>query len=182
MQTNERGSRRGRFGKIGLAILGAIIFAANSAWAVPFTGAAKTLSTTITILGSDGALSYPVSLTSTGHTTINGAFECTGSNPDTTVVTEPTGACGAEEVEFALATNYFCQFEGTEGILNAIGTGTACVPLSCYDENFVPQVDCPFTSTEDVTATGGTGAFVGSKDERLEVGPHRGLAAMFRWR
>ena len=152
----------GKFGKIGLSILGAIVFTTSHAWAAPFTGAGEGYSTFTAISGPDDVVSYPSSSTLTGYTTTGGAFVCTGLSPDTSVLEEPTGACSAEELEFASVYSYSCQYEGTEDVLNATVMDSACVPFSCYDENFVPQVGCSFSFMDSVTVTGGTGVFEGS--------------------
>ncbi len=163
MQTNGRGSRRGRFGKIGLSVLGAIVFTASSAWAVPFTGAAQGFFTVNIVYGPDGTFSHTIGTnTLRGYTTAGGAMVCHGVQMGFEFLQEPTGACGAEEIEAVGTTHWHCQFEGTEDIFHAIGTNTGCTPPSCLDENGNPQVGCTFTVTESITAAGGTGIAEGS--------------------
>ena len=163
MQTNGRGNRRGKFGKILLSALGAIALTASSVWAVPFTGAAQGFWTSAPVAGPDGTFSHSVTTTTLhGYTTSGGAMQCKGLETSWTFLPEPTGACRAEEIEITYTSNYSCQFEGTEDIFYSMGPGTNCLPFSCLDENRVPQVGCSPTSTGSVTATGGTGIAEGS--------------------
>ena len=162
MQTNGRENRRGRFGKLGLAVLGAIIFTASSAWAAPFTGAQQAFWSVAQVPGPDGPLFYGI-LTSRGYTTTGGAIVCHGIQTHFEVLQEPTGACGEGESESTNAYSYYCQIEGTEDIFHSTSTGTSCAPISsCFDENFFYQVGCTYTFTESITATGGTGIAAGS--------------------
>ena len=140
----------------------ALIFTASHAQAVPFTGAAQGSASTTPVIGSDGAFSHFLSPFSfQGYTTMGGSMACHGVVAVFELVA-PTGACGEEEVEYTLTNKYSCQFEGTEDISFSTSTGGGCWSISCFDENFVLQVDCSYTQTESVTATGGTGIFVGS--------------------
>ncbi len=153
----------GKFGKIGLSILGAIVFTASHAWAVPFTGAAQGFWTVNFVYGPDGTFSHTAtSTTLRGYTTASGAVVCHGASISFEFVQEPTGACSAEEIESVGTNNYHCQFEGTEDIFHSTGTNTACASSSCSDENGNLQVGCTYTFTESVTAAGGTGIAEGS--------------------
>ncbi len=73
---------------------------------------------------------------------------------------EPTGACGAEELENRATVNYYCRFEGSEDIFHSTGQSIGCTPYSCFGEGGL-QVGCSTTSTESVTATGGSGIAAG---------------------
>ena len=149
----------GGFGKIGLSVLGAIVFTASSAWAAPFTGASEGVSSWSPFPGSGIA---SIASISHGYTTITGAVMCHGAGVAWELVQTPTGACRATEAETRTTNNYYCQYEGTGDIVNATATNTTCIPLSCYDENFALRVNCSFTFTESATVTGGSGALAGS--------------------
>lgn len=150
---------KGKFGKIGLSVLGAVVFTASSAWAAPFTGA---LEGVLSWTPWPGSNTSGISSTSHGYTTTGGAVMCHGLGTYFEVVQPPTGACRTTEVETRTTSSYYCQYEGTEDILNATGTTTSCLPPSCYDANRSLQVGCSFTLTESATVTGGTGALAGS--------------------
>lgn len=153
MQTNGRGSRRGKFGKLGLFVLGTIVFTASRAWAVPFTGAGQ---------GSFTVTPAAQTLTIQGYTTVGGAIICNGLQTNFEYV-DPTGACGAEETEGRGTVDYSCQFEGSADLFYSTGTYTSCAPTaSCFDANGLLLVGCPYTQTHNVTATGGTGIAEGS--------------------
>ena len=163
MQTNERGSRRGRFGKLGSFILGALICTASSAWAAPFTGTAQGFFTTNLVFNPDGTFSHTIGTnTLRGYTTLGGAMLCHAAQMRFEFLQEPTGACDAGEFENVSTNHYHCQLEGTEDVFHSIGIGTGCSPSSCFDENMAPQAGCSFTYTESVTAAGGTGIAEGS--------------------
>ena len=163
MQTHRKGNRRGKFGKLGLSVLGAIVFTASHAWAAPFTGATSSFFTSAPVAGSDGTFSHFLStFTIHGYFTTFGALVCHGVQTSIEFVEEPTGACGAEEFEIRATNKYSCQYEGAEDIFYSTGTSTGCLPLSCYDANFVLQVGCSVSYTESVTATGGSGIAEGS--------------------
>ena len=171
MQANGRRSHKGKFGKIGLAVLGAIAFTASHAWTVPFTGAGEGFWTVNFVYGPDGTVSHTVGTnTLRGYTTAGGAMVCHGAQMSIEFLQEPTGACGAEEVESVATNHWHCQFEGTEDIFHSIGTGTGCVPPSCYDENGNLQEGCSYTYTESVTAAGGTGIAEGSSGSWTSLG------------
>ena len=151
------------FRKIGLFVLGVIVFTASHARAVPFTGVAEGFWIVDFIFGPDGAFSYSAG-TSTirGYTTLGGAMVCSGTQTSFEELEEPTGACSAEEVESVSTFIYHCQFEGVEDIFHSTATNTGCAPSSCSDENGNYQVDCTYTFTESTTAAGGTGIAAGS--------------------
>ncbi len=171
MQANGRGSHKGRFGKIGSFILGAVIFTAGHAQAVPFTGASQGFFTSTPISGPDGTVAFYLQTTTThGYTTTGGAFMCHETMSHFELVSEPTGACGMEEVEIATTTSGYCQHESTEDIFNSTLTSTTCVPYSCYDENNIPQAGCSFTFTGSATATGGSGIAAGLSGSWMSSG------------
>lgn len=149
----------GGFGKLGLSVLGVIVFTASSAWAAPFTGASEGV---ISWSPQPGAGVASIASISHGYSTTGGAVMCHGAGVAWELVQPPTGACGASEVETRTTSSYYCQYEGAEDILNATGTNTSCTPASCYDANAALQVGCSFTFTESATVTGGSGALAGS--------------------
>lgn len=160
MSIKSERSRRVNFGEILSFVLGAIVFTASLTQAAPFTGLMEVTSSWTPEPGSDRSLG---GFTSRGFTTTGGAIVCHGVLLESRPVQEPTGACGEAEVENVTTYRAYCQFEGAEDILQATDTGTNCLPLSCYDENFVPQVGCSLTLTSHTTVTGGTGALAGAR-------------------
>lgn len=149
-----------RFRRFGLYVLGALVFTASSTQAAPFTGLLEVSSSWTPEPGSDRSLG---AFTARGFTTTGGAMVCHGARVESRPVQEPTGACGEAEVEAVMTYRIYCQFEGAEDILQGTDTGTSCISLSCYDENFVLQVGCPLTFTSHTTVTGGTGALAGTR-------------------
>ena len=151
------------FRKIGLFVLGAIVFTASQAQAVSFTGAAEGFWTVNLIYGPDGTFSHTAgTATFRGYTTLGGAMVCHTTQISIEFLQEPTGACSAEETESVGTNHYHCQFEGTEDIFHSISMSSGCASPSCYDENGRLQVGCSYTFTESVTAAGGTGIAEGS--------------------
>ena len=103
MQTIRGGIGR-KFGQTGLYVLGAVVFTASHAWAVPFTGAGQ---------GSFTVRPAAQTLTIQGYTTVGGGMMCNGVQTNFEYI-DPTGACGAEETESRATVDYSCQFEGSE--------------------------------------------------------------------
>ena len=175
MQEIRRTSKRKsglRFWNRALGIAAfSFVFASSHAWAAPFTGAVQGFFTSTPVPNPDGTFSHSVaSSTLHGYTTTGGAFVCHGVQTGVEFIAEPTGACGAEEFEFAIGNSYSCQFESVEDFFHSTGSGTACYPTSCFDENFVVQVGCTVSSTETVTATGGSGSAEGSSGSWTSTG------------
>ena len=163
MQMNGRGSWKKKFGQIGLAVLGALVFTASPTWAVPFTGAGEGFFTVDFIFGPDGAFSHTAGTNIIrGYTTLGGAMVCNGTQTHFEAIEEPTGACSAEEFEAVNTYIYHCQFEGVEGIFHSTETSLSCASSSCFDENGNYQVGCSFTFTNSATVAGGTGTAAGS--------------------
>ncbi len=148
------------FTRVGLYSVGVFCLMAGSAWAVPFTGALEGVLSWSPLPGSGFSA---IASASHGYTTTGGAVMCHGAGVQWELVQSPTGACGATEGEARTTNSYYCQYEGTEDILNATGTSTSCMPASCYDANLSLRVGCSFTFTESATVTGGTGALAGSR-------------------
>lgn len=142
-----------------LGIVAFLLLTASQVQAAPFTGALKGVLSWSPLPGSGFA---SIASTAHGYTTTGGAVMCHGAGVQWEIVQSPTGACRATEVESRTTNSYYCQYEGTEDILNATGTSTSCTPVSCYDTNAALQVGCSFTFTESATVTGGTGALAGS--------------------
>lgn len=151
---------KGKFRTIGLSVLGAIVFTASSVWAAPFTGA---LEGVLSWTPWPGTNTSGIASSLHGYTTIGGTVTCHGLGTSWEVVQSPTGTCGATELETQATNSYYCQYEGTEDILNVTGTTTSCTPYSCYDANQALQTGCSLTLTERATVTGGTGALAGSR-------------------
>ena len=88
------------------------------------------------------------------------------------VVQEPTGACGAEEIENVSVNHHHCQFEGTEDIFHSIGTSTGCAASSCFDENGNSTKSVALLPTRRVSPQQGER---GLQQVRAGVGRTRGL-------
>ena len=148
-----------------------LVFASSHAWAAPFTGAGQGFFTSTPVPNPDGTFSHSTAtFTLRGYTTTGGAFVCLGVHTGVEFIAAPTGACGAEELEFANVSNYSCQFESVEGIFHSTELLTSCYPTSCFDENFVVQVGCTVSSTGTATATGGSGSAEGSSGSWTSTG------------
>ena len=146
---------------LGIAVF-SLIYLVSHTWAAPFKGSVQGFSTSIPVPGPDGTFSHHAYVvTFRGYTTTGGSIVCQGTQTSSPPVTEPTGACGAEEIELAATGNYSCQFEGAEDVFHATWDGRACVPFpSCFDclDNICEwKVGCSSTLTETATVTGGTG-------------------------
>ena len=159
----------GESGKIGLAVLSALVFTASSAWAVPFTGAAQGFSSLTSFTRPDGTIWYQAyGVILRGYTTTGGAMVCHGvpvPEPAPEVYNEEfEGACGADELQLRYANSYACQFEGAEDIFYSTGIGVYCAPRVCLGaENSASQESCSsYSFTENVIAAGGTGIAAGS--------------------
>ena len=96
----------GKFGKLGLSVLGAIVFTASSAWAAPFTGALEGVLSWSPIPGSGFA---SIASTAHGYTTTGGAVMCHGAGVQWELVQSPSGTCRTTEVETRTTNNYYCQ-------------------------------------------------------------------------
>ena len=137
------------------------IFTASQAWAAPFKAVAEGMwhITPGTVPGF-GVASIG-SQTSSGFDSEGNFFVCSGVTTSSEFIAS-TGACEADEAEGVGTVNYHCQYNGAKDIFNSTGTTRTCVPFSCFDENFIPQVGCSFTVTGSTTATGGDGRAEGS--------------------
>ena len=138
----------------------------------PFMGAGEGFFTSAPIADADGAFSHFNSQGNfQGATTLGGAMQCHIELLSLNYV-DPTGACGAEEIETQGTNRHYCQFEGSDDLYHSIGETTACIPITCWDwdqGNGVPQVGCTYTGTEQVTATGGSGYAAGSSGSWISV-------------
>ena len=79
----------------------ALVFTASHAWAAPFTGAGQGSFVVNPVAGPDGAFSHTLALLTSfhGYTTTGGAMVCHIEQLSFEYLQEPTGACGAEELE-----------------------------------------------------------------------------------
>lgn len=155
------------FTRVGLYWVGVFCLMAGSAWAAPFTGA---LEGVISWSPQPGSGFFSIASVAHGYSTTGGAMMCHSAGVAWELVLSPTGACEANEVESRTTNNYYCQYEGTEDILNWTGTTTSCVPASCYDANRSLQVGCSFNFYESAAVTGGTGALSGSSGSSTASG------------
>lgn len=149
-----------RFVKVGLflgGVLIAIALAASPVRATPFT--AHGTGQYWPAFDSNGDGIRASNELSSGYNTLLGAIECL-SVSEWELDPAPSGSCDGVEYSLVSGASFICQSEDGDGIVwGAAVDGTACTPLSCFDENNTFLVGCESTSSTESRIDGGTGMY-----------------------